>query len=131
MVYSDFSDKSLWTFDGKDTWYYNDVLPVGESAVLELTFEATTPGEKTNTAIGGHNVTDDTSEANDTVLVKEETKLESPEEEPEETPDGVDAISGEKAPVKKIANIPPAGNPLFVLLISLMSLCFVSLRGKK
>ena len=147
LVYSDFSDKSLWTFDGKDTWYYNDVLPVGESAVLELTFEATTPGEKTNTAIGGHNVTDDTSEANDTVLVKEETKLESPEEEPEEepeespekepeeepeeTPDGVDAISGEKAPVKKIANIPPAGNPLFVLLISLMSLCFVSLRGKK
>ena len=151
LVYSDFSDKSLWTFDGKDTWYYNDVLPVGESAVLELTFEATTPGEKTNTAIGGHNVTDDTSEANDTVLVKEETKLESPEEEPEEepeespekepeeepeeeseeTPDGVDAVSGDKAPVKKIANIPPAGNPLFVLLISLMSVCFVSLRGKK
>ena len=82
------------------------------------------------TACGGGN-SDPETEAADEPDTEISEEVESPEEEPEETPDGVDAISGEKAPVKKIANIPPAGNPLFVLLISLMSLCFVSLRGKK
>lgn len=156
LVYSDYSDKSLWTFDGKDTWYYNDVLPVGESVVLELSFEVTTPGEKTNTAVGGHNITNETSESNDTVLVKEneanplgtpneddeeETPddSEEPSDDSEETPDEpVDTagagneISVDKAsPAKKVANIPATGNPLFVLLISLLTLCFVPLRGKK
>ena len=80
LVFSDYSDKDLWTFDGTDTWYYNSELAPGESAILELTFQATTAGEKNNTATAGHNVTDETLNSTDTVLVVED-EPDTPEED--------------------------------------------------
>ena len=149
LEYSDFSDKSLWTFDGKDTWKYNGVLGVGESAVLELTFKATSTGEKTNTAVAGNDFNNE-SNSTDSVLVKdndtnplgnpnddeedipEDGDTHEDEDVPDETSDSDKEISGDKpSPVKKLANIPATGNPLFVLIICLLSLCFVPLRGKK
>lgn len=149
LEYSDYSDKDLWTFDGTDTWYYNSELAPGESAILELTFQATTAGEKNNTAIAGHNITNETLNSTDTVLVVEnetdtpeepeepEEEPKEPEEEPEEPEEPEEEPEEEveepSTPVveKSIPVIPAAGNPLFVLLISLVLLCFVPLRGKK
>lgn len=84
LVYVDYSDKDLWTFDGTDTWYYNSELAPGESAILELTFQATTAGEKNNTAIAGHNLTDDTLNSTDDVLVVENNETPEEPEEPDE-----------------------------------------------
>ena len=131
LVYKDYSDKDLWTFDGTDTWYYNSELAPGESAILELTFQATTAGEKNNTAIAGHNLTDDTLNSTDTVLVVED-EPDTPEDEPEEEPEK-EPEEEPSTPVaeKAVPAIPAAGNPVFVLLMSLVLLCFVPLRGKK
>ena len=148
LVYSDYSDKDLWTFDGTDTWYYNSELAPGESAILELTFQETTAGEKNNTAIAGHNLTDDTLNSTDDVLVVENNETpEEPEEPEEDEPQGEpqedepqEDEPPEEEPVEKetpkgatskTASVPAAGNPLFVLLISMISLCFVSIRSKK
>ena len=131
LVFSDYSDKDLWTFDGTDTWYYNSELAPGESAILELTFQATTAGEKNNTAIAGHNLTDETLNSTDTVLVVED-EPDTPEE-PEEEPEEPEEPEGPEEPVaeKTVPAIPAAGNPVFVLIMSLVLLCFVPLRGKK
>ena len=151
LVYQDYSDKDLWTFDGKDTWYYNSDLQPGDAAVLELTFKATTPGEKNNTAVAGNNEMDETKNSTDIVLIKEkESDSEEDADEPDgsEEPDEEDDVPidkeptedepneepttpVEKAPVTKSAALPNVGNPLFVLLLALLTLCFVPLRGKK
>ena len=131
LVFSDYSDKDLWTFDGTDTWYYNSELAPGESAILELTFQATTAGEKNNTATAGNNLTDETLNSTDTVLVVED-EPDTPEEEPEEEPEK-EPEEEPSTPVaeKAVPAIPAAGNPVFVLIMSLVLLCFVPLRGKK
>ena len=61
-------------------------------------------------------------EEDDVPIDKEPT-----EEEPNEEP----TTPVEKAPVTKSAALPNVGNPLFVLLLALLTLCFVPLRGKK
>ena len=130
LEYSDYSDKDLWTFDGTDTWYYNSVLAPGESAILELTFQATTAGEKNNTAVAGNNMTNETVNSTDDVLVEEPEEPETPDEptpdEPEEEP-----VEEPVSAVQKAVSLPAAGNPLFVLFSSLILLSCVSLRGKK
>ena len=130
LEYSDYSDKDLWTFDGTDTWYYNSVLAPGESAILELTFQATTAGEKNNTAVAGNNMTNETLNSADDVLVEEPEEPETPDEptpdEPEEEP-----VEEPVSAVQKAVSLPAAGNPLFVLFSSLILLSCVSLRGKK
>ena len=136
LEYSDYSDKDLWTFDGTDTWYYNSVLAPGESAILELTFQATTAGEKNNTAVAGNNMTNETVNSTDDVLVEEPEEPETPDEpspdEPE-TPDEPEEEPVEEpvSAVQKAVSLPAAGNPLFVLFSSLILLSCVSLRGKK
>jgi len=138
LQYLDFSDKDSWTFDGKDTWYYNGKLEAGQSATLTLFFKALTAGKQSNTASAGHNINNDTLNDTDTVLIKEEVngtadteesdvEPDEPEEEPDEEP------SGESTPGVKdsAAKLHPTGNPLVVLLISLLTLCFVQRKGKK
>ena len=138
LQYLDFSDKDSWTFDGKDTWYYNGKLEAGQSATLTLFFKALAAGKQSNTASAGHNINNDTLNDTDTVLIKEEVngtadtegsevEPEEPDEEPDEEP------SEEPTPGVKgsVAKTHPTGNPLVVLLISLLTLCFVQRKGKK
>lgn len=148
LEYYDFSDKELWTFDGKDTWYYNNKLEPGESATLQLFFKALTTGVKSNTATAGHNMNNDTMEDTDTVLIKEGVNgtadiegsgvsPDEPEDEPDEVPDEVpdeepDVESEIKdSVVAAKSTLHETGNPLFVLLLSLLTLCFVQRKGKK
>ena len=151
LVYSGYSNQSLWRFDGVDTWYYDGILASGDSISLDLIFNTTSVGEKNNTAIAGHNITDDTYKSTDKVKVYSPYRLraalnevEEPEEEepiePEDEP--VEPEEEDKkenktdVPVKpkghavKSAALPTAGNPLFVLVLCLISLCFVP-RNKK
>ena len=148
LEYYDFSDKELWTFDGKDTWYYNSKLEPGESVTLKLFFKALTVGKKSNTARAGHNMNNDTMEDTDTVLIKEGVNgtadtegsgasPDEPEDEPDEEP-SVESNSTATTTADKAANsvaakstLHEAGNPLFVLLLSLLTLCFVQRKGKE
>lgn len=138
LQYLDFSDKDSWTFDGKDTWYYNGKLEAGQSATLTLFFKALTAGKHSNTALAGHNVNNDTLNDTDTVLIKEEVNgtadtegSEVEPEEPDEEPDEEPSAPGVKGSVAAKSTIHPTGNPLVVLLISLLTLCFVQRKGKK
>jgi hypothetical protein len=76
-------------------------------------------------------LTDDTLNSTDTVLVVED-EPDTPEEEPEEEPEK-EPEEEPSTPVaeKAVPAIPAAGNPVFVLIMSLVLLCFVPLRGKK
>lgn len=145
LEYYDFSDKELWTFDGKDTWYYNSKLAPGESVTLTLFFKALTVGKKSNTATAGHNMNNDTMEDTDTVLIKEgvngtadtEGSGVSPDE-PEDEPDDEDGIDVEnestasyKGSVAAESTMHETGNPFVVLLLSLLTLCFVQRKGKE
>ncbi|WP_292603225.1 hypothetical protein [Methanobrevibacter sp. UBA212] len=149
LEFYDFSDKELWTFDGKDTWYYNNKLGAGESATLELFFKALTAGRKSNTATAGHNINNETLEDTDTVLIKEgvngtaETEgtgisPDEPEDEPDEEPEEEPVEKHNESDTVKVKDSVAAkntlhetGNPLFVLLLSLLTLCFVQRKGKK
>lgn len=150
LEYYDFSDKELWTFDGKDTWYYKNKLEPGESVTLTLLFKALSVGKKSNTARAGHNMNNDTLEDTDAVLIKEgvngtasaEGSGVSPDEpiddvdEPDEpNKDVKDEPKGEsdtyKESVAAESTMHEAGNPLFVLLLSLLTLCFVQRKGKE
>lgn len=141
LEYSDYSDKENWTFDGTDKWTYNGTLAPGETVSLLLTFTATSPGVKNNTAVCGNNLTNETLNSTDNVTVTEnetdddpdvpeepeEDVPEEPEEEvPEETPDEKEVQPETLKPVKNAT-----GNPLFVLLLCLIALGFVPSRGKK
>ena len=117
------------------------MLAPGESAILELTFQATTAGEKNNTAVAGNNMTNETVNSTDDVLVEEPEEPETPDEptpdEPE-TPDEPTPDEPEEEPVEepvsavqKAVSLPAAGNPLVLLVSSLILLSCVSLRGKK
>ena len=133
LVYSDYSDKSLWTFDGKDTWYYNGELAPDESVTLDIFFKATSPGEKNNTAIAGHNITNETHNDTGTVLILDNETDDADDDIEDDGDDVIEEDSSviEKSNVVKSASLPAAGNPLLVLVISLLALCLVPLRGKK
>ena len=147
LEYFDYSDKANWTFDGTDKWTYNGKLAPGDSVSLLLTFTATSVGVKNNTAVCGNNLTNETLNSTDNVTVTEnetengtdddvdvpevpdetpEEDPQNPEEVPEETPRESE-VQKETSSVAKTAT----GNPLFVLLFSLIALCFIPLRSKK
>lgn len=136
-----------WTFDGKDTWNYDGELGVGESASIELTFVATTPGEKVNTAVAGNNITNETVNSTNVTNVTEvpeenttnDTDNVPDEDVPEEEIPEKD-IPEEDIPEKEITKETPmktlkvanaTGNPLFALIIVLSILGFVPLRRRK
>jgi len=137
LKYSDYSDKSIWTFDGTDKWTYNGTLAPGEKISLLLTFIATTAGVKNNTAVCGNNLTNETLNSTDNVTVKEnetdddpevpeDTPEEDPEEDPEETPSEGEVQEETSSPVKNAT-----GNPLVALLLCLIALVFIPSRNKK
>lgn len=141
LKYSDYSDKSMWTFDGTDKWTYNEALAPGDSATLKLKFVATSAGVHNNTAICGNNLTNETVNSTDNVTVIENETEDEPEvpegnseddsedvpEDPEETPSESEVQMETSKPVSKNAT----GNPLIVLLLSLVAFGFIPLRNKK
>lgn len=118
-VYLSYIDKNNeWTFDGIDTWTYKGILQPGESISLDILFRVITAGVKNNTAIAGHNITNDTVNSTNT------TKVIVPNE-----PDS-------NKTTKKIPKIDrnvslKTGNPILVLLICLMSLILIPIRNRK
>lgn len=119
LVYLSYIDKNNeWTFDGIDTWTYKGILQPGESISLDILFRVITAGVKNNTAIAGHNITNDTVNSTNT------TKVIVPNE-----PDS-------NKTTKKIPKIDrnvslKTGNPILVLLICLMSLILIPIRNRK
>ena len=153
LEYYDYSNKEDWTYiKDENKWIYNGELEGGQSATLELLFKALTIGQKSNTAVAGHSGSNETLEDTDTVLIKEgvngTAKTEGkgvapikPDDDPDEPPykehkeEPKDESVGESyRPSESVAaesTMHAAGNPLFVLLMSLLTLCFVERKGKK
>ncbi|AMK15270.1 DUF11 domain-containing protein [Methanobrevibacter olleyae] len=131
LVYLSYIDKNNeWDFDGKDTWTYKGTLTPGQSISLKILFKAITEGVKINTAIAGHNITNETvNSTNTTKVVKNETKNETNKNDTNKT----DKIPKKADPPKDIEvhTIPKAGNPLVILLISLFALILVPRKYKK
>ena len=112
-----------------------------------MTFKATTSGFKNNTCIAGHNITNDTLNSTDNVTVLEKETEEDdvkPDEDPEPEPISPEEPVEPEPPVEppvepeppketttKTVDPKATGNPLCVLLLSLLALCFVPIRGKE
>ena len=144
LEYYDYSDKEDWTYVSEEnTWYYNGKIGAGQSVTLKLFFKALTTGQKSNTAVAGYSGSNETLEDTDTVLIKEGVNGTAgtegsgvdptePEDEPDEEPDDeLDTASAVSDSVTAKNTLHETGNPLFVLLISLLTLCFVQRKGKK
>lgn len=161
LRYLDYSDKDLWEYDGVDKWTLKGVLAPGESTSLILTFEVTKAGLLINNVIAGNGLKNETksSEADVEVLEEEnETNKNStaPDDPKDDGPEGsdygsdesqndgsddgsdeADNVSGETQDKNEVhaetskSVMNATGNPLLVLLISLMTLGFVPLRRKK
>ena len=139
LVYSDYSDKETWEFDGTDTWYYNGVLAPGESAILELTFKTTSVGFKTNTAVAGNNVTDYTLNSTDNVtVIDKNNETDTAEDDDDEydpdipdEDDQTDVPDKHTPPVSKVIDSKATGNPLLVLLLCLIAMCSTQFKRKK
>ena len=124
----------IWAFDGVDTWTYNGILEPGQSIRLDILFNATTEGLKVNTAVAGHNWTNETVNSTNTTNVTNKTTPPGNETTPPGDNETVPPVENPKVPkeVKKIAssNI-KTGNPLLILLISLILLVPFRNRNKK
>ena len=136
--------KIIYTFDDEE-WHPDTEKrwQPGEHINITLQFKAVKYGNWTNVANVYWKYKDWGKEKdinisdNDTVLVKGPESTDEPvlvdDNKTDETPDdcGNEDIGEEMAPVNKVATIPKAGNPLLVFLMSLLTLCFVPLKGKK
>ena len=150
LKYLYYADENDWTKEG-NKWYYNGKIEGGQSVTLKLFFEALTAGQMSNTAKAGHSESDVDKEDTDTVLIKEgvngtattegqgmgpEEPDDDPDEkldkEPKDKPDGKSAAAQHKVNEYAAKNtIHETGNPFVVLLLSLLTLCFVGRKGKK
>ena len=135
LEYLSYVDKDgIWTFDGVDTWTYKGILEPGQSIRLDILFNATTVGLKVNTAVAGHNWTNETVNSTNTTNVTNKTNPPGNETTPPGDNETVPPIEDPKVPkeVKKIASSNlKTGNPLLILLISMILLVPFRNRNKK
>ena len=147
LKYLYYSNENDWRKDG-DKWYYNGDIEAGQSVTLKLFFEALTAGQMSNTAKAGHSSSDEDKEDTDTVLIKEgvngtattegqgmgpQAPDDDPDEKLEKEPDEPNNPSAAHKVNEYAAKntIHETGNPFVVLLLSLLTLCFVGRKGKK
>ena len=69
LTYADYDDKSLWRKDG-NTFYYNNVLAVGQSASFTIAFNTHINGTFVNCVVAGSNETENTNSNNTTTVKK-------------------------------------------------------------
>ncbi|MBP3607055.1 MAG: DUF11 domain-containing protein [Treponema sp.] len=69
LTYADYHDKSLWRKDG-NTFYYNNVLKVGESANFTIIFNTHINGTFVNCVVAGSNETENKTTNNTTTVKK-------------------------------------------------------------
>ena len=109
LVYDHFTDKSgKWIFDGNDKWILNAILAKGESAEFIVFFKTFKLGNFTNIIAAGSNLTNETTTHNITKTYENNTS------------NGTDTNDTKYIPVKPTEGSP--GNPIIVLIISLMGL---------
>ncbi|AMK15480.1 DUF11 domain-containing protein [Methanobrevibacter olleyae] len=144
LVYLRYVDDSgKWSFNGKDKWTYNGSLAVGESANFTIVFNTTSPGIKVNTAIAGSNETNNTNGTNETNVTNNTNKTNvtnstnKTDNSTNKTPNGTNKTHKvpkditKETTIKSVSTVVNAGNPLFVLFLSLVFLSIVPLRRKR
>ena len=125
LVYDSFIDPSgKWSYDGNNCWNYEGILESGASANFTVVFYTVTPGNFTNIVVAGSNHTNETT-ANNTTEVFNDTKEDTNKTDKEEK------HFDKETKVTKVVTGVTAGNPLLVLILSLISLCIVPLNRKK
>ena len=69
LEYADYSNKDLWRKDG-DTFYYNNILKVGQSANFTIIFNTNMTGSFINCVVAGSNETENKYSNNTTTVYK-------------------------------------------------------------
>ena len=116
-------DSGLWKFDGKYTWVYSGTLQPGETASFDVLFTAVSEGVKTNTAIVGFGDRNMSNATNETTVVPKNSSDNgtSEDDDNDNVPPGDN--SGGNAGPKVVKGLSLAtGNPVMVLLISLIAM---------
>lgn len=136
LVYDYFVDPSgLWHYVGDGKWIFNGVLKVGEKRNITLFFLAKTTGLKNNTVIAGNNQTNKTvNSTNKTNVTKEKKQKHKKPKKPKKhkKPKKPNEKPHNKTKVSKIRYDKNAtGNPLFALILVLITLNVTFLRRKK
>lgn len=129
LVYDYFMDPThSWTYRGNNRWEYNDVLKVNETTKeLILYFIATSPGKKNNTVIAGNNITNDTvNSTNTTKVVKAKKVIKKHKKHKKHQKDK----NEKKSHQKHYKSHNATGNPLFALVLVLISLGATAFRRK-
>lgn len=130
LVYDYFVDPTnMWQYVGNGKWIFNGVLKVGERRNITLYFIAKTTGLKTNNVIAGNNQTNKT--VNSTNVTNVTNKTDKPPIRPHPQNNTTDnktkIIIHKKLEYDKNAT----GNPLFALILVLISLNLIAFRRRK
>ncbi|WP_295112222.1 hypothetical protein [uncultured Methanobrevibacter sp.] len=134
LVYDYFVDPTnLWQYVGNGKWIFNGVLKVGEKRSIILYFIAKTTGLKTNNVTAGNNQTNKTvNSTNKTNVTKENKK---PTNNTTKKDNKTKHHHENKTKVHHYNKIRydknATGNPLFALILVLISLNFITFRRRK
>lgn len=115
-----------WTYRGNRVWDYNGILNVGEQCEITLYFIAETTGLKYNTVIAGNNQTNKTVNSTNTTNITKDKKKDH-EKDKKKKDHGHDKKSVRVYHYDKRAT----GNPLFALILVLISLGVITTSGRK
>ncbi len=115
---------NLWKYKGNGRWDYKGVLKVGESCGITLFFIAKSTGLKENTVIAGNNQTNKTVNSTNITNITKTVKHKNDTDIPDNDTDVPKHILRKH---DKYAT----GNPLFALILVLISLGVVTFKHKK
>ena len=117
---------NLWTYEGNNRWDYHKVLKPGESTTIILFFLAKTneTGLLNNTVFVGNNMTDDIENSTNhtRVILKNDTFKDNDTNDTNKTVE-----KHHKSRIDRNAT----GNPLYALILVLITLGVISPKRKK
>ncbi len=133
LIYDYFEDSTnSWKYEGNGLWRYDGVLKAHEQTPgLILYFLATTTGLKFNSVIAGNNLTNNTvNSTNTTKVIKENKTLDQPRNDSEKDKNETKVHDNKTFSTIK-TDEKATGNPLFALLLVLISLGVTTFKLKK
>ena len=120
-----------WTYSGSYRWSYNHGLAPNESAEFIVYFNTTKPGNFTNYIIAGSNETGNITTNNSTEVINStipENNTNKTDNETNNTPAKPENNNHNKTNSVNIETTPKTGNPLVILLLSILCLGIIPFK---
>ncbi|WP_040681899.1 hypothetical protein [Methanobrevibacter boviskoreani] len=131
LVYDSWSGNDDWTYSGSYRWSYNHGLAPNESAEFIVYFNTTKPGNFTNYIIAGSNETGNITTNNSTEVINStipENNTNKTDNETNNTPAKPENNNHNKTNSVNIETTPKTGNPLVILLLSILCLGIIPFK---